>query len=515
MTEFKLINEIKNMNLDNSKSFLFFYYVSNYEEINLFVVEEFKKDFFEFIDLISKEGIHKRRSLFDITIPDHQKINEEPKFNYKKLYLGKDLSHFKENLNIKINKANGDFLVESNFADDNLNTEFNIILKSYKKQFDKHYNLYFVKSVNDSFLSKFKYYQSNFVIRNKIDNLNSHKNFVNNLFGTNEFQYKYGISQSTEIAYKIGEEYFHFKRGNFFKTNNKYKQKDTLELIKKYNLNFIEAMYLIGKLHCNQKNQISIIPSVETVSFDEKNAIELSLEFEDTLLDKYGKDKNITTIIFNNETIESKFNDFQAFHICKGLKNKQFLYELYMKGNYNLENRYQAHLLANKTLEKYGKSKIDFILSLPTLPFKADRFKVLFAKLDKMKGSINMPTLRFKIKNVENIEEDIEVEFFVQDGNAYKNQLRVKNMTTNQTMFDISRSGKVQLNDNLNGNHKNRNITPVIQLFYQISENEDKLNEAIILYGIESGKCSVCGRNLTDESSKLEGIGPFCKQYIS
>ncbi|WP_353734733.1 DUF6011 domain-containing protein [Algoriella sp.] len=48
-----------------------------------------------------------------------------------------------------------------------------------------------------------------------------------------------------------------------------------------------------------------------------------------------------------------------------------------------------------------------------------------------------------------------------------------------------------------------------------MSANKNKLNEAIIAYGIESGKCSVCGIILTDELSKLDGIGPVCKQYMS
>lgn len=38
------------------------------------------------------------------------------------------------------------------------------------------------------------------------------------------------------------------------------------------------------------------------------------------------------------------------------------------------------------------------------------------------------------------------------------------------------------------------------------------LREATIRYGKELGACGVCGRELTDENSRAEGIGPVCAQ---
>lgn len=38
------------------------------------------------------------------------------------------------------------------------------------------------------------------------------------------------------------------------------------------------------------------------------------------------------------------------------------------------------------------------------------------------------------------------------------------------------------------------------------------LREATIRYGRELGACGVCGRELTDETSRAEGIGPVCSQ---
>lgn len=35
---------------------------------------------------------------------------------------------------------------------------------------------------------------------------------------------------------------------------------------------------------------------------------------------------------------------------------------------------------------------------------------------------------------------------------------------------------------------------------------------AMIRYGMELGKCGVCGRTLTDEESRANGIGPICAE---
>lgn len=37
----------------------------------------------------------------------------------------------------------------------------------------------------------------------------------------------------------------------------------------------------------------------------------------------------------------------------------------------------------------------------------------------------------------------------------------------------------------------------------------------VMKYGLMSGHCCVCNRDLTDEVSVKEGIGPICKRYFS
>lgn len=510
MNTIDIINKIKSKKLDNSIQNIVFSHVSDYLSLNEYIEKEIREKFFEFMDLITKEGIHMKPSRFNINLNNKSNSNE-PKYNYKNLFLGKNLNYLKEGLKIYVSKENGDLIIENNKIENT--NEFKDILDKFILQFNNYFER-IKEDIKDSFNVNFKYYTSNFAIKNDLKSLSSQKNFINNIFNQNQFQNNYGSIRSTRIAYKIDKEYFYFNRGHFFTSNNNYLQNDTLKLINNHNLNFVEAMYLIGKLHGLQNKVKQEISMNETITFDDHNAIELVQEFEETLLDNYAKEEIITTLVFNQDTLESKFNDFQAFHICRGLRNQQFLYEKYLSNRFNLEDRFRAHKLANDTLKKFGKSYIDFILSLPTLPFKTDRFKVLFNKMDKMKENIALPTLRFSIKNVHGFDENIELEFLVQDGNIYKNQLRVKNTTTNQTVLNISRNGKVKLEDNVKTDEKNRNITPVIQLFYQIAKDENELNQAIISYGIESGKCSICGKTLTNELSKLEGIGPVCKTYL-
>lgn len=39
--------------------------------------------------------------------------------------------------------------------------------------------------------------------------------------------------------------------------------------------------------------------------------------------------------------------------------------------------------------------------------------------------------------------------------------------------------------------------------------------ESLKRYGIEIGRCSICGRTLTDQISRQRGIGPICWSLVS
>jgi Family of unknown function (DUF6011) len=153
-------------------------------------------------------------------------------------------------------------------------------------------------------------------------------------------------------------------------------------------------------------------------------------------------------------------------------------------------------------------------LSIPPLPFKCSNFKILFSSLDKRRSQNENPVVRLKIKNHENATEEIEYSFLMEENTKYINQIRVRNKTTNTELFDVNREGIVIPKENTRENGVNKNITPILQLFYRITENENGLKEAIFSYGIETGQCSICGRTLTDTVSKMKGIGPVCEKFV-
>lgn len=236
----------------------------------------------------------------------------------------------------------------------------------------------------------------------------------------------------------------------------------------------------------------------------------------EVLKNNYANGKIIKTVHYNNEILNSEFSDFQAFHICKGLKNQLHLYNKFVNNNHSTEDVFLAHNLANKLLKEKGKKMIDYILSLPSLPIKTDQFKILFSTLDKIRidGKNDNPIIRLNIPNEEGTDDEVEFSFYSIDGKKYINQIITKNKTKKTDAFSVTRNGVVLPKDNNAPSGKNLNITPVLQFFYHISKSTENLNQAVISYGLTSGKCSVCGRKLEEEKSILKGIGPVCVRYI-
>ncbi|AZI54305.1 hypothetical protein EIB75_03080 [Epilithonimonas vandammei] len=314
----------------------------------------------------------------------------------------------------------------------------------------------------------------------------------------------------------------HFRGGEFLTNWNLISYKEFKDLHTEYNLNQSESLYLIlhfDKLYSKQKTigvlkRNTLFQNKEdfTKKFNIKN--NYNEDILDTLKNEYGNGRIREIIDFEGKIIESQFSTFQAFHICKGLKNQRPLYNKYINNKFSQEDKFKAHQLANDLLKSKGKVMIDFILSLPTLPFQCENYKLLFSILDNIRSKqINQnPIIRLKLKNQDGKEEEIEFSFYSVDNSIYKNQIRIKK--SNLNICDISRDGKVIPEENTIDNGRNKNITPILQFFYRITKNTDGLNQAILSYGRETGKCSVCGKALEDERSIAKGIGPICEKYI-
>lgn len=355
---------------------------------------------------------------------------------------------------------------------------------------------------------------------NEENNLNKKSKFISNII-ISELKNLYDANENLKnLGYKGN--YFGFtinrdcilnifSNNEIFIKNIKFSFKKILDIEKNgQGLGLEYLSKLISKSLSNHNNDSEEIPNQEI--FTKLNPYQEDIKA--VLENNYANGKIIKTLYFKNQILESLFTDFQAFHICKGLKNQSYLHNKYQNNKQTEEDTFLAHSLANTLLKEKGKKMVDFVLSLPSLPFKSEQFQILFSKLDKIRleGKNENPIIRLKIPNEKGTEDEIEFSFYAIDGKKYINQIITK--TKKSEVFSVTRNGTILPNENNLSNGKNLNITPILQLFYHISKSNENFNQAVISYGIESGKCSVCGRKLNDEKSKLKGIGPVCDKIL-
>lgn len=218
------------------------------------------------------------------------------------------------------------------------------------------------------------------------------------------------------------------------------------------------------------------------------------------------------TLTFEESEIETVFSDFEAYSICMGLDNghAKHIARNYFKTNEQVDNeQFEAHSLAMSALDKYGGKTLTFIISLPPLPFKAVNATQIFSELDKRRKKQDFPILRISFKNSKNQTEKIQISYYaeklVKGRKRNDNVLTIKNRSTGQQLMRVSRSGIVIPENNA------KQIVPVLQVFVRFSKDT---KQTLINYGLETGECSICGRELTDSESIRIGIGPVCRQYI-
>lgn len=347
--------------------------------------------------------------------------------------------------------------------------------------------------------------------------LNQLKNSINHFTRINSFR---SPKQPVKFDLIAGEYSYSFYGGEFLKNQFNPPYNELRNLIKENRLNESEILYLVFHLKQNHKSN-QILQYTQSESIDIIPNFNLKNEFENdviqTIKGNYATSEILTSVKSNGQRIDSKFTDFQAFCICKGLKDQNSLYNKFLKKNHTQDDTFKAHQIAMKTLEKYGREVIGFLLSLPELPFKCENFKTIFSVLDKAKSEgTQAPSITLNFKNSkDNTQEEISFSFLIENRNSYVNVMKVYNKTTKQNVMTISRNGLVVPQENTRIKGKNNNITPIIEFFYHITETEDGFKKAVFSYGIETGKCSICGRELTSKISKIKGIGPVCEKYFS
>lgn len=232
--------------------------------------------------------------------------------------------------------------------------------------------------------------------------------------------------------------------------------------------------------------------------------------FEDDLQDliKFDQDfasRKLTRKQYQHKNFDTPFSDFEAIIIVGGLSNSRLkkLHYSYFKGNTDEEQLAEVHYAAYKAWEKYGFNILNFCLSLPKLPFGTKDPIAIFTILDKRKNLQENPVIRLSLKHADEHTE-VLVSFYQKEANQH-NVIGIKSRD-GQLLMRVSRNGRA-LPEAINFSFK-----PVLELFLQFSDDPHGM---IVNYGLETGKCSICGRKLEDKKSILNGIGPVCAASIS
>ena len=246
-------------------------------------------------------------------------------------------------------------------------------------------------------------------------------------------------------------------------------------------------------------------------NFQKANPFEIEFKILVHQKSKFSKRK-VVARKQNESTYSTVFSDAEAFAICLGLEDRHARYiarEYFKKGESSSEHLIEAHTTSMMALEKYGDELLSYVISLPPLPFQAVEAKQIFSELDKRVSDKKFPALRVSFLNSSGKKEKLKFSFYTVKQNGKKvvnrNVIVIQNKSTGKNVMKVSRNGMVL--PEANSDH----VLPVIQLFVRF--NADTKSH-IINYGLETGECSECGRELTDPVSIKRGVGPTCAQYL-
>ena len=278
-----------------------------------------------------------------------------------------------------------------------------------------------------------------------------------------------------------------------------------------------ETELLLNDIH-NQKSNLlegehqldSFFSKVLPIEFSQKNPFE-SEQIAIISSNDIFTNRLLSKTIINSIEFESYFTDYEAFIICQGLEDRhaKHIAREYFKNPQDSTNIIEAHEIAKTTYEKYGGQLLSYIISLPPLPFKAVNATQVFNEIDKRRQTQDFPILRIAYKNQDNQNEKIQISFYAEtDNQGWKlneDVLIVKNRTTRKTIMKISRNGLVIPESN------SKQVLPVLQVFIRFAKNT---RETLVNYGLETGECAICGRELTDSKSIIRGMGPVCYSQL-
>lgn len=251
---------------------------------------------------------------------------------------------------------------------------------------------------------------------------------------------------------------------------------------------------------------------------------------------KYDSSRQIE---YNGATLTTCFEDIEAVSLCAGVTNNakpRYIWRKFFHGTATPEEIFYAHRIALKLKEKYGDDFLNFCMALPPLPFKYGDVSQVFSELDKATDKLDNPIIRFLSTDAErfitlqtvNDNDNINIEAYKDLGHDNFRRTDEKHKFS-LTFYTEKQYGSVILRDTdsiiLKDVSKGKKIAriyrdgtflpfddalltkPVISLFLKFAQNPSMMT---INYGFETGECSYCGRELTDQTSLKVGYGFKC-----
>lgn len=213
---------------------------------------------------------------------------------------------------------------------------------------------------------------------------------------------------------------------------------------------------------------------------------------------------------FEEAQVKTVFTDEEAVAVCGGITNigkAKRLWVRHQRGNTRNEDIFLAHQYAMQTAEKYGFAILSKAISLPLLPFPCGDVTKVFAEFDIRGQRLNNPVVRLMS---EELDEQFKLYFYAKSEQGKKKQrdpnILVLRGDRSGEVAHITRSGILTpINDAAIPK-------PVINLLFRF---RDSPRETIVYYGRQLGRCSYCGRELSDERSLKVGYGKRCAESNS
>jgi hypothetical protein len=209
---------------------------------------------------------------------------------------------------------------------------------------------------------------------------------------------------------------------------------------------------------------------------------------------------------YQGQPFPSYFSHEEALDLCEGMDNPEARKIIFQRSRNALtaSEMLQAHQLAEAALKKYGDATIELALSLSKLSSNIDHAERIFTLMDRRKLKTQNPILRFLVGGDDSALEQMEVVFYREGSRRHDDILAFRRKGSQyQYQYYLSRSGTLVVNS------PEKKPNPKLLFFLSFLDNP---GQAVVNYGLSTGYCSICGRDLKNPKSILLGIGPECRK---